>query len=452
MRVLGWKHFNIYKSFGVNEFIEIQLNVTQKQRANKLFNSANERIKSKRDIEDLKINDTQIGDLIYDTFLKKYRLPTININDSKFKLFLLESLKMFVFWEDYLLNNNVKGLNVSHCVYNLAIPLRIAIQRNIDVFQINVTHMYRLNKYNYFAYNDFFYFREKFCSLPTDLREAGVALAEKRIQRRFSGEVGVDMSYSKKSAYGSSRHNRLIRESLKKKILIATHCFFDSPHGYGKNIFPDFYEWLDFLGKTTLRTNYDWYIKTHPDYLPGTKLIIDEFIHRYPKFTLLPSDASHLQIIDEGIDVALTTYGTIGFEYAALGVPVINASQNNPHIAYNFNIHAIDVEHYRSLLESLENFDFHINKNEVYEYYFMRFIYNSENLFFKDYANTIKKIGCYKQQFTPVIYKEWLAEWSPHSHEELISALDRFTSSNKFRMDYDDFGREISGISLDEFL
>jgi hypothetical protein len=307
-----------------------------------------------------------------------------------------------------------------------------------------------MSKKNYFAYNDFFYFRERFAALPEEVKRAGIAEAQRRIERRFAGEVGVDMAYSTKSAYGASRHVRLLRESSRKKILIATHCFFDSPHSYGNNIFPDFYEWLDFLGKMSEVTDYDWYIKTHPDYLPGTMEIIESFIAKYPKFTLLPADASHHQIIAEGIDVALTVYGTIAFEYAALGIPVINNSLNNPHIAYNFNLHSKDVEDYRRLLLGLDTLDFKIDKQQVYEYYFMRFMYNTEDLFFDSYDTTIEELGGYSAQFTPAVYGKWLEEWSPDKHHSIVTALQTYIRSGDFRMDYRHYGREFSVESIGE--
>ena len=83
------------------------------------------------------------------------------------------------------------------------------------------------------------------------------------------------MRYSSKSAYGEHKDERLLKESSRIKVFIALHCFFDSPHSYGCNLFPDFYEWLDFLGKISLETDYDWYMKTHPDYLPGNIPIIN---------------------------------------------------------------------------------------------------------------------------------------------------------------------------------
>jgi hypothetical protein len=446
--LMGWAHFGTYKFFGTNEFLEIKLTEAQLKRARALYDETLPRLKSKHDVEDLHIKGVWIGDLLYDTYLMSALKPTINLAGEDFKQFLLESLQLYIFWDDYLTDHKVCGVNVSHSVYNLAIPLRLAVYRDIPAFQVNVTHIYRLSRDNLFAYNDFFHFRERFAKLPENVREAGLVMAQRRIQRRFSGEVGVDMAYSTKSAYVAPKHSRLLRVSDKKKILIATHCFFDSPHSYGKNTFPDFYEWMDFLGKMTECTDYDWYIKTHPDFLPGTKEIIDSFVARYPKFTLLPADASHHQIIAEGINLALTSYGTIAFEYAALGIPVINASINNPHIAYDFNLHAADPEIYRHMLLNLDKLDLQIEKQQVYEYYFMRHIYNTEDIFFENYERSIEEIGGYNAQFTHLAYKKWLAEWTPQRHEKIVNALHDFVASGAFRMDYTFYGQEFSVASL----
>lgn len=446
--LLGWAHFGTYKSFGTNKFIDIRPSDSQRKRARVLYDRTFPHLKSKSDVEDIHIEGVWIGDLVYDTYLKHTRKPTINLVDEDFKQFLLESLELYTFWDDYFINYKVCGINVSHCVYNLAIPLRLAVYRDIPAFQANATHVYRLSRNNLFAYNDFFHFRERFAELSEDVREAGIALAQLRIQRRFSGEVGVDMAYSKKSAYVTPKHSRLLRRSDKKKILIATHCFFDSPHSYGKNTFPDFYEWMHFLGKMTECTDYDWYIKTHPDILPGNREIIDSFIARYPKFTLLPADASHHQIIDEGINLALTSYGTIAFEYAALGIPVINASMNNPHIAYNFNLHVPDPETYRRMLLDLDKFNFHIEARQVYEFYFMRHIFNTKDIFFQNYDKFVEEIGGYNAQFTYMAYKKWLAEWTPSRHEKIVNALHAFVASGKFRLDYTFYGKKFSLASL----
>ncbi len=444
----GWKKrpvspsYDVFSSFGVDSFFSIAVDAVQRQRAQKLFNTIHGTLASKRDLETLSINGVSIGNLFYDSYLKQYKRPTVNLASKEFQDYLLESLELFVFWEDFLDNNRVTAINVSHCVYNLAIPLRLAVSRDIPVFQASATHLYRLTKKNLFAYNDFHYFPERFAALPQEVQATGLLEAKRRIERRLGGEVGVDMAYSKKSAFGGGRCSKLLKESSRKKVLIATHCFFDSPHSYGDNVFPDFYEWLDFLGRISQETNYDWYIKTHPDYLPGTMEIVESFIVKYPKFNLLRSDASHHQIIEEGIDLVLTVYGTIGFEYAALGVPVINASRNNPHTAYDFNLHAKDEGDYRRMLIGLEQMDFPIDKQQVYEYYFMRHIYNTQDLFFANYEEMIAKLGGYSEQFSPAVYKAWLDEWTPERDLAIKASLGAFVQSGDFRMDYSHFEKD----------
>lgn len=448
-RAVGANPMNIFRSFGTTEFFHLVPTAAQKAKAKTLYDSILPRLKTNLDLERLSVDGILIGDLIYDNYLMKYRQPTIRRDSREFHEFLLLSLELFVAWNDYLDSHDVRAINVTHCVYNVAMPLRVAVKRGIPVYQVNVTHLYRLTEDKLFAYNDFFYFPERFSALPADVREAGIAEAKRRIERRFAGEVGVDMAYSTKSAYSDIKHDRLLRPSSRKKILIATHCFFDSPHSYGNNTFPDFYDWLSFLGEMSEATDYDWYIKTHPDFLPGTKEVIDELVAKYPKFTLLPADASHHQIIGEGIDLALTVFGTIAFEYAALGIPVINASPSNPHIAYDFNFHARTIEEYRSLLLNLDRLDLKINKQKIYEYYFMRHIFSTEDIFFKNYDRAVDDLGGYYGQFEPKVYDRWLEDWSPERHRAIVEAMRRFIRSGDFRMDYRHYGREFTVKSME---
>lgn len=433
--ILNIDEFGIYKSFGTSDFMTIKISKIHRERARVLFSQIYPKIQSKWDIEAISIHGILVGDLIYDTYLQRFCKPTINKLSDEFKAFFLESIELFLFWEDFFNSHDVRAISVSHCVYNIAIPLRIAVEKNIPAYQATLANVYSMSKKNLFAYNDFLYFRERFIALPEEVKRTGLSEAKRRIDRRLSGEIGVNMSYSTKSAYSHSRHARLIRESPRKKILIATHCFFDSPHSYGNNIFPDFYEWLNSLGQISEITNYDWYIKTHPDYLQGTKLIIDSFVEKYPKFSLLPAGSSHHQIIEEGIDVALTVYGTIAFEYAALGIPVINNSLNNPHIAYDFNVHPKSLDNYRSLLMDLDNLKLAINKEQVYEYYYMKHIHCTNDIFFKNYDAMIIEIGGYASQFSPIVYAKWINEWSLENHKLIIQALQCFIRSGDFRMD-----------------
>jgi hypothetical protein len=436
-----WKSFfglllrtpeRVFSSFGMSKVLYTKLSRRQKKESMTLFTEVYSSLKTKRDIENITIDGVLIGDLIYDSYLRSMSKPTIDIEDKDFVCSLKNSLDIYVFWKNYFHMHKVRAINVSHCVYNLAIPLRIAISKDIPAFQGSAAYVYRLSKKNIFAYSEFAGYKKAFSKLSVDIQANGLEQAKQRIELRFKGKVGVDMRYSSKSAYGQHKQERLLKESPRIKIFIALHCFFDSPHSYGYNLFPDFFEWIDFLGKISLETDYDWYMKTHPDYLPGNIPIINGFLKKYPKFVLLSSHSSHHQIIEEGIDVALTTYGTIGFEYAALGVPVINASLNNPHIAYNFNLHPKSVEEYSEMLHNLDKIDLKIDKNEVYEYYFMRHLYRDNNWLFDNHEQMEKDLGGYSEQFTSKIYKYWMQKFTLAKHDEKIAVLNSFIDSEDF--------------------
>jgi hypothetical protein len=92
----------------------------------------------------------------------------------------------------------------------------------------------------------------------------------------------------------------------------------------------------------------------------------------------------------------------------------------------------------------LDALDFNIDRQEVYEYYFMRFIYNTEDLFFDSYEDAIDELGGYSEQFTPAIYQKWLEEWSPNKHNSILSALQAYIRSGDFRMDYRHYGRDFN--------
>ena len=434
LHFLSLREFNVYESFGTVAYVLPKISAHQANRARQRTEILLESIRTKRDIEEIHLDGVWVGDLIYDSYLRDCNKPTIAPEDRAFKSYLLAAVETYTYWCDYFNAHDVRALNLSHCGFVSSIPLRIALKRSIPSFQANATHLYRLSQERPIAYTEFIDFPDLFSKLPIEIQKSGPELAKRRIDRRLSGEVGVDMAYVKNTAYGAFKSSRLITESPRKKVLVATHCFFDSPHGYGGNLFPDLYDWIYFLGEMSLNTDYDWYIKTHPDYLEGTVEVIDSFINKYTKFVSLPADASHHQIINEGIDVALTVYGTIGFEYAALGIPVINASRCNPHIAYDFNFHPKDMHEYEQMLLNLGGISLQINKMQVYEYYYMKHLYYSDSWLFKDYNQTILKIGGYAEQFTSKVYGNWLEDFTAQRHDLVVAILQKFVSSGDFRL------------------
>ena len=64
--------------------------------------------------------------------------------------------------------------------------------------------------------------------------------------------------------------------------------------------------------------DYEWYLKTHADYEPGTLEILNDFCNSYPNFSIIDPSTSWHQLMDEGIRTVLTCYGSVGRELPLL--------------------------------------------------------------------------------------------------------------------------------------
>ena len=195
------------------------------------------------------------------------------------------------------------------------------------------------------------------------------------------------------------------------------------------------------MGKLSENTNYDWYLKNRPNfegkfkiYQPHTNQIINEIVKKFPKLKLLPNDYSHHQIIKEKIDFVLTCYGSVGVEYPYFGVPVINASKNNPHINYNFNLHPKSINDYKILIESLKklkNKNYKFSKNEIYEYYFMRNIYTDKSWLIENLSEMINYVGGYDGMWSNKFYEYWISKLNNKRHNEIIKTIENFLQSKE---------------------
>ena len=425
--------FEIYKSFNV--FLHVNLRLNNKSLMNRtllITNNILKKIESTNDILVISVNGIVIGADIYESFLRDNKVPTIDIHSFKFKRYLTKSIAIFLFWDQYFKSHNVKSVVLSHGIYRYGFVKKIANMQGIPVYLPTVRSLYCLKNEKQTGLPPFRSYSIIFSKLTKKEQLSALSWSEKRLKLRFSGKVAVDMHYSSKSAFVyNARQNKALKQNNRIKILIATHCFFDNPHCYGINLFPDFYEWLNFLGEMSEVTDYDWYIKTHPDVLPGNKEVLNRILEKYKKITLLNEDVSHLQLKEEGISFVLTVYGSVGHEYPLLGNVVINAGKNNPHAGYNFNIHCNSISEYRDLILNLVNLKLNFNKRDVYEFYYMHYKYFGPlNLFFDSFDDFCK--NCLQKQISSYVYSYFFNEHNEIKDHILCSKIEKFINSNKY--------------------
>jgi len=422
----------IFKSFNIIDNVKTTLkNKNLIKEKDKIVLNLRKKIKTKKELFNLNINNIPAGIDIYETYLKRGH-ATVDFDNEIFWNTLDEAVELILFWNDFFKNNNVSGVVLSHdCYIHMNILAKTAYRQDVPVYLANSVGMHKVDAPFSLYKARYKNYREYFNTLPTKKKSEAIQWAKGRINERLSGQI-TDISYSKVSAFQPPIDNsKILCDSGRVKVLIAVHDFFDNPHGSGGMLFTDFYVWLEFLADISNKTNYDWYIKTHPETSKKTLDVLKGDLLKNSKIKIIPKEASFIQLAEEGLDFVLTCYGSVGHELPLLGVQVINASTNNPHIAYNFNWHAESVDHYRELLLKLPLLNINIDSNEVYEFYYMHykytildsFIYNSHSQMMVDLDEN--------SRFSLNAYIYFIKKLSEEKNLEIKRKMKNFIKSEK---------------------
>lgn len=440
LNLFTWK---IYRSFNVENIFYPIITKNIDEISQKKFIKIYKKIKNKNDIEKIKIEKILFGDLIYDTFLRKYSVPTIDFKEKKFRIFLLDFIKLTYYWLNYFKENNVKAVVGSHYCYTYGITLRISTTKNIESYTVDTDAVTKLDKKYNNQWIQHHNYRSIFKTFKSKEKKLAIKIGKDQLIKKFSGATGykIGVPQMQKSAFSrlsnKSKTKKLLGDTCDTKVLICSHDFFDAAHSYGKNFFPDFYEWVIFLGEMSNKTNYEWYIKTHPPlkgkferYQKFSVDVVDEIVKKYPKIKKIPPETSHLKLIKEGINVVLTVFGTVATEYSFFKIPVINASLNNPHAKYNFSITPKSYYDYKKIILNLDKLKFKVNTKDLFEYYYMRVNYfNSINWMFSQ-SKLYKSISLWSEQYSSKIYQFYMNNFNKETFEKKYDQISKFVHSN----------------------
>ena len=432
--------FKIFKSFGTDEFLKPTYTVKQDIQAEKIVKLFYKNKPNLTKLENFRINKIWIGDLIYDSYLKKNYSESIDIYSVKFKIFFKNSIKLYLFWKRYFDKNLISGITVCHSVYLTGIPLRIAQSKKIDCLSIDSFNMDLVNLVNDISYKDrvngtsthYLYFRKIFSKFSKKNKAIYIKTGKKILEDYTSGKKRL--FYLKNKTFSSIKNYNLKKRSAKTKVVIFAHDFVDSPHVYGNHFFPDFKLWFDFLDNIIKKTNYDWYLKYHPGANEVTTKEILKLKKKNKKLIILKKNFPNNKLKTLGIKFGLTVFGTIASELPGYGIRVINASRNNPHFDYNFSITPKNIYEYEKLLLNLHKIKdkFIFKKNDLYIFHFVKELIFQNHLIFKDTKRYFEFKNKIPLRFTPKIYHYWLQDFDQKLHEDITKNMKRFIESKRY--------------------
>lgn len=422
--------FRIFKSFGVSSFVLPKPNRSHLNTAQNEYHKV--RFYEKFEIINYELFGIRVGDLFYDNHLRQRELLTIDTNSEDFQKDFEQFICNFIWWHEYFSRNEVRLVCVSHSVYKQAITARLGVYFGAHVFVTSASRIYRLTQDHLWADTEFLEYD------PNSRAQFGYTIdlvrAEKGLANLKQGSKVTAAHYAV-SGYTKSLDSRVVNKNSKTKILIAAHCFSDAPHSYGDMLFCDFDEWFSFLHELSLETNFEWYVKAHPAFYDSDKIHFANYLSVFKNFIEVPSKLSNSDLIEQGIDVVLTVYGTIAFEAAELGALVVSASKRAPHSKYNFSLSPGSVAEYREILLNLDLLkkSHKISRNEVLHFFDLHHLRTSRVLFFgEDFESFLLEVGGYTAQFTnPKVLKYLRTRYThPDLVKSQVAELDSFIKSD----------------------
>lgn len=416
-----------YCAFGANNAIFPFFSRSVLGEARALSVKAQSDIKTKYDLETYRISGVLVGDLLYDEYLHRFNVGTVEVDDPRFRDFFHESMKIYSFWMHYFSNHKVAAV-IGNSVYRQAIVARIALDRGVPVFDPQVSRVVRLEG-DGCEYSDIRLYREEFASFDVAVQDDSREQARQALEAKVGGKPDLSTHHIS-NPNGRRTRSPLIRKTERPSVLIAPHCFSDSAHAYGKMLFPDFEEWLKFLAQVIPQTNYDWYLKQHPKGAQDLP-VLREIFADCPGLRFLPHDASLLQLAEEGVSLVLTMRGHVALEMPLVGVPVISCAPGTRYRDYSFTHHAQSVSELQELLLDVERLETNIDVKEIEEFYFMDSIYNHPNIFFQDLLASTKRAAA--RGGGAGILREFSEETSLDQAQKIIESLVEFSNSRKLR-------------------
>ena len=359
-----------------------------REQADKIFAG----LRSKWDVLHIQFEGITVGDLIYDTYLRYLIKATVKLDDPKLREMIFEAARIFYVVREYFATRKVVAVLPDHTVYfKCGIVTRLALLRHIPVYLLPYHPTFYLlqidpglsagmrNPTKRFPY---YRYRELFEKLSPAEQAEGRIKARAHLAKRLSGKL--DEVLEGRSAYNAPTAERILAPTDKPKILILLHDFCDSVHSFRQMLFPDFYEWAKYTFARASETEFEWYAKPHPNSLTSesknvlNKETIAALSAAYPRIRILDAGVSNLQLVQEGIAAAFTVHGTAGHEFAAMGVPVVNAG-DNLHVAFDFNLNPASEEEYARCIERAGRLEHRVDQAQVEAFYYMHYFYFREN-------------------------------------------------------------------------
>lgn len=396
-------YYFFLKNFEKFNFNLINLYIKKKNSNMTLAKKIYKKIKNKNNLNNLKYKNHNIGKFIYQSYCRELNEPTVILKDEKLVHFISEAINYVDHLTNFFKRNNFKKIVISHTIFiRYGILASVAKKFNCKVYIIfpgnndgllNKLRLLRINEYLQQC-ESYWLFRKDFAKLKN--KKKIYKISEKNLyQRIFKGKRESKTMWGQLTPYELKNIYKF--KSSKPKIIILPSCFFDSVNFFRHSLFIDCYEWLDFVLSHAQKTDFDWYIKPHPDGKVGNEKILKYFKKKYPFLKILKREVSNYSFKKYKFCSMFTWRGSAIGEFTYMNIPTVAASDNF-HISYKFGRPTNNKKILRDKILNADKLKLKYKKKDLLEFNYM---YNFDasrdwkikNFFSKPIPNKIQKFN-----------------------------------------------------------
>ena len=397
LRPLHWflikkKWFNFYKKIGIDKIItpeDLKKKYEKEINYNKINNkfiNLKKKIKTKKDIHKIKIDNIYVGDLIYDTYIRFGNVPTVNIDDKYLDYIIYNTIRYIAIFEKFS-----KNIDIFFSVYSTyvqhGLPVRTFLKNRRKVITDGNNQYFKfLTKKDYYHVENYKNFRKDFKKIKE--KKNCLNISKKLIKNYFFNKKN-------KSSIYSYLNKNLFNNTINRKIknldgVIFLPNFFEAQREWGNILFNDFYEWIFFIIDLLKKTNLKFMIKPHPNINSinkESKIVIEEIKLRYPEIKWLSPNESNYTIFNS-IKFGISMWGSVLWELAYFNKIAISCG-DHPAKNYNFIFLPKNLKELKKLILNLNKIkNKNYKKKDIYEYIYMYIL--RDNDAFKNSARKLK--------------------------------------------------------------
>lgn len=418
-------------------------------------------LENAKDILGIEYEGIKIGDLIYDTYLRKTGEGTINKKDIYLLYMTIDAIRKVEIYNQIFQKYDIRNAIVGHMVYNrLGVLSRVSLKQGATLYARKPGG----NTFTIHKYGDYSQVmrvqrrpgKDLFRYVLNNKSNLAVKWAKNYLQRRITGDVddedAINAYNGKNISITDLVKDGTTYDPTRPTAVVMAHVFTDANHRPAEMLFRDYLTWFrNTLTKISKLDGVNWLVKKHPsEHLYNSKQSIAEEVNRIcgnaSNVCVVPETVNTKSIIDIA-DVGLTVCGSAGMEFPALGIPVILAGKSQ-YSGFGFTVEPSTVDKYKECLQNISDVE-PLTERQIKRARVMVFIqYKLMQVEFDLVPNTVPS-GQYNEKRAYLSAAEKLNNISSISNHPDVRTLERFVGSEKSKLiDVDTLGDNKDSASL----